>query len=198
MFGWHVQWLLSKASSGEYPYETSVLTVDLSAMQARKRRNERQKKKGSKKEINLDTSNDFGWNNARNNEINLLQTPENEPTSYLSRFSWLWRMCQFLFGVAVACYIGYRYSSFLKLLHENDMWFSEISVSFCPRALNVLSSALCVCLCVLCLCCRSCPVWQLWLWQLGGGSFTYLLLPTMHTYTAWVEFVQYMWTLPIN
>ena len=36
-------------------------------------------------------------------------------------------MCQFLFGIT--CCVGYRYSYFVKLLHENDMWLSEISVS---------------------------------------------------------------------
>jgi len=97
----------------------------------RKRKNERQKKKGSKQGSKQEAiSEDLG----RSNEIKSLKIPANELESYLSRFSWLRKMCQFLFGVAVACYIGYRYSSFLKLLHENDMWFSEISVSiFVPE-----------------------------------------------------------------
>ena len=38
-----------------------------------------------------------------------------------------------LFGLAVASVLGYKYATFIKLMHENDMWFSEISVSlrFC-------------------------------------------------------------------
>ena len=41
----------------------------------------------------------------------------------------LWTVPYILFGLAVAAFLGYRYASFVKLLHENDMWFSEISVS---------------------------------------------------------------------
>ena len=41
----------------------------------------------------------------------------------------LWTIPYISFGLAVATFLGYRYASFVKLLHENDMWFSEISVS---------------------------------------------------------------------
>lgn len=41
----------------------------------------------------------------------------------------LWKIMYILFGLAVAGFLGYRYATFIKLLHENDMWFSEISVS---------------------------------------------------------------------
>ena len=34
-----------------------------------------------------------------------------------------------IFGLGVAGYLGYRYATFVKLLHENDMWFSQITVS---------------------------------------------------------------------
>lgn len=40
-----------------------------------------------------------------------------------------WTILYILFGLAVAGYLGYRYAAFIKLMHENDMWFSEISVS---------------------------------------------------------------------
>ena len=40
-----------------------------------------------------------------------------------------WKILYVLFGLTVAGLVGYRYAVFIKLLHENDMWFSEISVS---------------------------------------------------------------------
>ena len=40
-----------------------------------------------------------------------------------------WKILYVLFGLTVAGLLGYRYAVFIKLLHENDMWFSEISVS---------------------------------------------------------------------
>lgn len=42
----------------------------------------------------------------------------------------LWTVPYILFSLAVACFLGYRYASFVKLMHENDMWFSEITVSY--------------------------------------------------------------------
>ena len=95
--------------------------------EVRKRRNERQNNKGSKQHLSLHQ--DSGQCGETKSLTTTTATADNESENCLSRFSWLWRMCQFLFGIAVACYIGYRYSSFVKLLHENDMWFSEISVS---------------------------------------------------------------------
>ena len=41
----------------------------------------------------------------------------------------LWKILYILFGLTVVGLLGYRYAVFIKLLHENDMWFSEISVS---------------------------------------------------------------------
>ena len=35
-----------------------------------------------------------------------------------------------LFGLVVAIIMGYVYSVHSKLLHENELWFSQISVSF--------------------------------------------------------------------
>ena len=43
--------------------------------------------------------------------------------------STFWTIIYVLFGLAVAGLLGYGYADFIKLLHENDMWFSEISVS---------------------------------------------------------------------
>jgi len=40
-----------------------------------------------------------------------------------------WTFFYILFGLAVAGFLGYKYAAFIKLMHENDMWFSEISVS---------------------------------------------------------------------
>jgi len=31
-------------------------------------------------------------------------------------------------GLAVAVYMGYRHALYCKILHENDMWFSNIKV----------------------------------------------------------------------
>ena len=41
----------------------------------------------------------------------------------------LWTIPYISFGLAVAALLGYTFASFVKLLHENDMWFSEISVN---------------------------------------------------------------------
>ena len=35
-----------------------------------------------------------------------------------------------IIGVGLACLIGYSYSNYLRLLHENNLWFSQIQVSF--------------------------------------------------------------------
>lgn len=35
-----------------------------------------------------------------------------------------------LFGFSIAVVLGYQYSIYAKLLHENDMWFSNIKVLF--------------------------------------------------------------------
>jgi len=35
-----------------------------------------------------------------------------------------------LFGLAVAVCLGYVYATHSKLLHENELWFSHISVSY--------------------------------------------------------------------
>ena len=40
-----------------------------------------------------------------------------------------WKILYVLLGLTVAGLLGYRYAVFIKPLHENDMWFSEISVS---------------------------------------------------------------------
>ena len=41
----------------------------------------------------------------------------------------LWTILYISFGLGVAGVLGYRYAAFVKLMHENDMWFSQISVS---------------------------------------------------------------------
>ena len=40
-----------------------------------------------------------------------------------------WTIFYISFGLVVAGLLGYGYAAFIKLMHENDMWFSEISVS---------------------------------------------------------------------
>ena len=40
-----------------------------------------------------------------------------------------WTILYVLFGLTVAGLLGYGYMNFTKLLHENDIWFSEISIS---------------------------------------------------------------------
>ena len=44
--------------------------------------------------------------------------------------SWAWDAAYTTFGVAVACYLGYFYATHAKQLHENELWFSHISVSY--------------------------------------------------------------------
>ena len=35
-----------------------------------------------------------------------------------------------MIGAVLAVYLGYHYSVYAKLLHENDMWFSNIKVGW--------------------------------------------------------------------
>ena len=42
----------------------------------------------------------------------------------------LWFYFNVLLGTSFALYIGYRYAGYMKQLHENDMWFSNIQASF--------------------------------------------------------------------
>ena len=42
----------------------------------------------------------------------------------------LWFYFNVLLGACCALYIGYRYAGYMKQLHENDMWFSNIQASF--------------------------------------------------------------------
>ncbi len=40
------------------------------------------------------------------------------------------RTAHLVFGLALAAYLGYAYASYGKQLHENELWFSHITVSF--------------------------------------------------------------------
>ena len=42
----------------------------------------------------------------------------------------VWLYFNVLLGTCFALYIGYRYAGYMKQLHENDMWFSNIQASF--------------------------------------------------------------------
>ena len=47
------------------------------------------------------------------------------------KFSSFWCYFNVFLGTCLALYIGYRYAGYMKQLHENDMWFSNIQASFC-------------------------------------------------------------------
>ncbi|XP_048578041.1 probable C-mannosyltransferase DPY19L3 [Nematostella vectensis] len=47
------------------------------------------------------------------------------PVGVESRTPWL-QLVTVLVGFSVACYVGYKYALYVKELHENDMWFSNI------------------------------------------------------------------------
>lgn len=50
----------------------------------------------------------------------------------------VWFYFNVLLGTCFALYIGYRYAGYMKQLHENDMWFSNIQASFCVLFLSGL------------------------------------------------------------
>ena len=43
--------------------------------------------------------------------------------------SWAWDAAYAAFGLTLVCYLGYLYATHAKQLHENELWFSHISVS---------------------------------------------------------------------
>lgn len=43
-------------------------------------------------------------------------------------YGWLYSLVVFLVGIYTAVHLGYQYAVYAKLLHENDMWFSNIKV----------------------------------------------------------------------
>jgi hypothetical protein len=45
------------------------------------------------------------------------------------KYNSVWFYFNILLGTCFALYIGYRYSGYMKQLHENDMWFSNIQAS---------------------------------------------------------------------
>ena len=45
-----------------------------------------------------------------------------------TRYTSVWFYFNILIGTCCAVYIGYRYAGYMKQLHENDMWFSNIQV----------------------------------------------------------------------
>jgi hypothetical protein len=46
------------------------------------------------------------------------------------KYSSIWIYFNIFLGTFLALYIGYRYAGYMKQLHENDMWFSNIQASF--------------------------------------------------------------------
>lgn len=53
-------------------------------------------------------------------------SPDADQSSSNPGYDWLIPYVSLLVGIGIACYIGYSYSVYIKLLHENDMWFSNI------------------------------------------------------------------------
>ncbi len=49
-----------------------------------------------------------------------------------------------LLGLALACYLGYTYASHAKQLHENELWFSHITVSAHAGMVQLTGSCLIV------------------------------------------------------
>ena len=43
--------------------------------------------------------------------------------------SWIKMYISIAVGISIAIYIGAHYGSYIKLLHENHMWFSNIKVN---------------------------------------------------------------------
>ena len=62
-------------------------------------------------------------------EIDVKKDIDNTDVKETAANGTFWTIPYVLFGLAVAGLLGYGYADFIKLLHENDMWFSEISVS---------------------------------------------------------------------
>ena len=62
----------------------------------------------------------------------------------------IWQYFNILLGVSASFYIGYRYALYMKELHENDMWFSNIGVSLYKEIIYELqfNSPLSCCSCV--------------------------------------------------
>ena len=56
--------------------------------------------------------------------LHLKQVAEDRDRILWKVISW----ANFFIGVAIAFYIGYKYAKYIRGLHENDMWFSNIKV----------------------------------------------------------------------
>ena len=57
----------------------------------------------------------------------------NSATTESLQQSWAWDAAYAAFGLTLACYLGYLYATHAKQLHENELWFSHISVSLSRR-----------------------------------------------------------------
>ena len=42
----------------------------------------------------------------------------------------IWLYFNIVLGIFIAVFVGIRYAGYMKQLHENDMWFSNIKVGF--------------------------------------------------------------------
>ena len=76
------------------------------------------------------TKKDEGRNSTKDDKSNgidsLVQNTENSSTT-------VWFYFNIIIGACVAVYIGYRYAGYMKQLHENDMWFSNIQAGFLKK-----------------------------------------------------------------
>ena len=79
----------------------------------------RRRKQKGKPEVTKLKTNDTTVNGVR------LQNDNSEKSTCV------WFYFNIFFGTCFALYIGYRYAGYMKQLHENDMWFSNIQASIC-------------------------------------------------------------------
>lgn len=54
---------------------------------------------------------------------------DNSSKSIEGNHSWLLLVVEVAIALSIALSVGYKYALYVKELHENDMWFSNIGVS---------------------------------------------------------------------
>ena len=86
----------------------------------------RRKQKDNKPKKNVSA---YAQKNTADDRVDVVTEAAVKTEIAVQNNGWLWTILYISFGLAMAGVLGYRYAAFVKLMHENDMWFSEISVS---------------------------------------------------------------------
>ena len=60
-------------------------------------------------------------------QLHLKQVAEERDRVFWKVLSWV----NVFLGIAIALYVGFKYAKYVRDLHENDMWFSNIKVCGC-------------------------------------------------------------------